>query len=160
MKLSVRARALGVAAVTASMIAMPLAMPASAVTQPGKCTKLSTKTSGSTVIFTVSKCTPLSATGGSGKGPAKAGQTSGTLTAKITWANKKGTTSAKVKLNPQTNRGKCPAGSSRIKITGSVLGGTGAAGRVFKKGQPVTGSVCTNAATGATSLEPGTALKF
>ena len=29
--------------------------PAGAVTQPGKCTKLSTKTSGSTVIFTVSK---------------------------------------------------------------------------------------------------------
>jgi hypothetical protein len=135
--------------------------PAGAVTQPGKCTKLTTKNgSAGNIVATVSGCTPLAATGGKGSGTFKAGQTSGTLNATLKWANKKGTTSAKVKLTPQSTRGKCPAGTTRIKVTGSVTGGTGAAGRTFKKGQPVTGSVCANAATGGASLEPGTALKF
>jgi hypothetical protein len=139
---------------------MPLAMPASAVTQPGQCKKLTTSQSGSNIKATVSQCTPLAATGGSGSGTFKAGQTSGTLSAVLKWSKSKGTTSATVKLTPQATRGKCPTGTTRIKITGSVKGGTGAAGRTFKKGQPVTGSVCANTATGKASLEPGTSLKF
>jgi hypothetical protein len=135
--------------------------PAGAVTQPGKCTKLTTKNApGGKIIATVSGCTPLSATGGKGSGTFKAGTTSGTLAATLKWANNKGTTSAKVKLSPQPTRRKCPAGTSRITVTGKVTGGTGAAGRLFKAGQPVNGSVCANAKTGAASLEPGTALKF
>ena len=160
MKLSVLTRAVGVAAVSASMVAMPLAMKASAVTQPGKCTKLTTKQSGSNILATVSGCTPTSATGGKGSGTFKAGQTSGSLAASLKWATNHGTTKASVKLSPQATRGRCPAGTTRIKVTGSVTGGTGAAGRLFKKGQPVTGSVCANTATGNASLEPGTALKF
>jgi len=160
MKLSVLTRALGVAAVSASMVGMPLAMKESAVTQPGKCTKLTTKQSGSNILATVSGCTPTSATGGKGSGTFKAGQTSGSLAASLKWATNYGTTKASVKLTPQTAKGRCPAGTTRIKVTGSVTGGTGAAGRLFKKGQPVTGSVCANTATGNASLEPGTALKF
>ena len=150
------ALALLAVAATASAIG-----PAGAVTQPGKCTKLTTKSgSAGNIVATVSGCTPLAATGGKGSGTFKAGQTSGTLNATLKWANNKGTTSAKVKLAPQATPGKCPPGTSRIKVTGSVTGGTGAAGRTFKKGQPVTGSVCANAKTGGASLEPGTALKF
>jgi hypothetical protein len=142
-------------------MAFAVASPASAVTQPGACKKLTTKSgSAGNIVATVSQCTPLAATGGSGSGTFKAGQTSGTLSATLKWSKSKGTTSAKVKLTPQTTPGKCPTGTSRIKVTGSVTGGTGAAGRTFKKGQPVTGSVCANAKTGGASLEPGTSLKF
>jgi hypothetical protein len=133
--------------------------PAGAVTQPGTCKKLTTKNAaGGKIVATVSSCTPLAATGGHGSGTFKAGQTSGTLAATIKWANNKGTTSAKVRLTPQATRRRCPVGTQRIKVTGSVTGGTGAAGRTFKKGQPVTGSVC--AKTSGATLEPGTALKF
>jgi len=144
-----------------SLCSLSLASPASAVTQPGKCTKMTTKSaSGGNIIVTISKCTPLSATGGSGKGTFKAGQTSGSINAKITWAQKKGTTTAALKLTPQATRGKCPAGTVRTKVTGHVTGGTGAAGRLFKKGQPATASVCINGTSGTASIEPGTALKF
>jgi len=145
----------------AASLALPLASPASAVTQPGKCTKVKTANgSAGTIKATVSGCTPLSATGGKGSGTFKAGQTSGKLAAKITWANKKGTTTASVTLTPQATRRKCPVGTQRITVSGKVTGGTGAAGRLFKKGQPVSGSVCANAASGAASLEPGHPLKF
>jgi hypothetical protein len=147
---------------TAALLAMPLASPASAVTQPGKCTKLTTKNgSAGNVIVTISGCTPLSATGGKGTGTFKAGQTSGKIAATITWAQKKGTTKASLTLTPEpTSRGKCPAGTVRTKVTGKVTGGTGAAGRLFKTGQPATASVCINGKAGTASIEPGTALKF
>src|SRR5439155_12457308 len=103
---------------------------------------------GGKIIATVSGCTPLAATGGHGSGTFKAGTTSGTLAATLKWANNKGTTSAKVKLTPNpTNRRRCPAGTTRITVTGKVTGGTGAAGRTFKAGQPVNGSVCANSKT-------------
>jgi len=151
---------LAAAALATSGLAIIGVAPAGAVTQPGKCTKLTTKQSGSNILATVSGCTPTSATGGKGSGTFKAGQTSGSLAASLKWATNHGTTKASVKLSPQATRGKCPAGTTRIKVTGSVTGGTGAAGRLFKKGQPVSGSVCANTATGNASLEPGTALKF
>ena len=161
MKFSVRARVLGVAAVAASLLAMPLAVPASAVTQPGVCKKLTTKSgSGGSIIATVSRCTPLAATGGSGSGAFKAGQTSDTLNASIKWANSKGVSKFTVKLSPQATRRRCPAGTSRITVTGHVTGGTGTVVKTIKKGQPITGSVCANTTTGKASLEPGTALKF
>ena len=135
--------------------------PAGAVTQPGTCKKLTTKSgAGGTIIATVSQCTPLAATGGHGSGTFKAGQTSGKIAASLKWANNKGTTKASVTLHPQPTRRRCPAGTQRITVTGKVTGGTGAAGRTFKVGQPVTGSVCANVKSGAASLEPGTALKF
>src|SRR4051794_38388005 len=67
---------------------------AAAPRQPGACKAVTTKTAGSNVKATVSKCTPLSATGGSGSGVFKAGQTSGKLAASLTWAKRKGTTKA------------------------------------------------------------------
>ena len=126
----------------------------------GACRSITTKTVGSSIVATLKNCTPVAATGGSGSGTFKAGQTSGKLSASLKWSKGKGTTKGTVTLAPQATGGKCPVGSTRIKITGKVTGGTGVAGKTFKKGEPVTGSVCTNAATGKTSLAPGTSLKF
>jgi hypothetical protein len=162
MNLSVRARALVVVAASASLLALPLAVPASAVSQPGACKKLTEKTVGGKITATVSQCTPLKATGGSGHGPVttKKGQTAGTVNVTFTWATHHGTTKATAKFAPNPTPGKCPAGSARIKITGKITGGTGTVVKTIKAGQPVTGSVCANAKTGAVQIEPGTTLKF
>jgi hypothetical protein len=138
-----------------------LANPASAaVAQPGKCTKLTTKTVGKTTTATLSNCTPLAATGGKGTGSfSTTGAPSGTLNIAIKWAGGKGTTKTNIKFANQASKGKCAAGSVRVKVTGKVTGATGAAAKTFKVGQPVNGSVC-NHPTKGFSLEPGTALKF
>jgi hypothetical protein len=138
-----------------------LANPASAaVTQPGKCAKLTTKTVGKTTTATVSTCTPLAATGGKGVGTFNStGAPSGTVNINIKWANGKGTTKTNIKFVTQASKGKCAAGTtSRLKITGKVTGGSGAALKTFKVNQPVNGSVCVSAK--GYVLEPGTALKF
>jgi len=159
--LSARTRALAVVAASASLFAVPLAAPASAaVPPPGKCTKLVTKTVGSKINATLSNCTPVAATGGSGTGAfTSTGAPSGTLNITLKWAASKGTTKANVKFATQTSKGKCPAGTtSRIKINGKVTSGTGVAVKTIKIGQPVTGSVCSGAK--GFTLEPGTALTF
>jgi hypothetical protein len=136
-------------------------MPASAATG-AQCKKLSEKTVGSTIHFSVASCTPLAATGGSGTGPVsgtKPGQTSGSVNVTVTWAKKHGTTKANVKFGP-TTPGKCPAGTTRLKITGKITGGSGIAFKTIKKGQAVSGTVCVNAKSGAVQIEPGTVVKF
>jgi hypothetical protein len=161
MKLSVRTRALVLVAASVSIFAVPLAMPASAATG-AQCKKLSEKTVGSKITFSVSACTPVAATGGSGSGPVsgtKPGQTKGSVNVVVTWAQKKGTTKANVKFAP-TTPGKCPAGNTRLKITGKVTGGSGTAFKTIKTGQPVSGFVCLNAKSGAVQIEPGTVVKF
>jgi hypothetical protein len=159
MNVSRRARALAVLAASASLVAVPLtAVPAGAA-QPGKCTKL--KTTGTTTIkATLTNCTPTKATGGKGTGTFKSsGKPNGSLNITITWANKKGTTKGNILFKTQATKRKCAAGSTRITITGKVTGGTGVAFKTFKKGQPITGSVCSHPTKGIT-LEPGTVLKF
>jgi hypothetical protein len=80
MKVSVRARALVIAAASASLLAVPFAAQASAATQPGVCTKLSTKTVATKLTASLAGCTPTAATGGSGTGSFTAtGAKSGTL---------------------------------------------------------------------------------
>ncbi len=160
MKISVRTRTLVAAAAAVSLLAVPLAMPASAATSPGQCKKLATKTVGSKLTATLSTCTPTAATGGSGGGTfTTSGATTGTLNITITWATKKGTTKGNVKFGPAKGLGKCPAGtSSRVTLTGKVTGGTGTAFKTIKTGQAITGSVCVGKTTD--TLEPGTVLKF
>lgn len=138
-----------------------LAAPASAaVAQPGKCTKLATKSAGSKINATLTGCTPTTATGGKGTGSfTSTGAPAGTLNIAITWAGGKGTTKANVTFTTQKTNGKCPTGTtSRIKIAGKVTAGTGVAVKTFKKGQPVSGSVCIGSK--GYTLEPTTALKF
>jgi len=167
MKISIRARALVVAAASASLIAVPLAMPSSAaVAQPASCKAVVAKTVGSKVTITVSKCLPLAATGGTGSGTTSAG--TGALKGKtvntIKWATNHGTTKTTVNFAPNpAGKGKCLAGGTRLKITGKVVSSTGLALKVIKAGQPVTASVCvysTGANKGKTLIEPGTVFKM
>jgi hypothetical protein len=162
MKMSVRTRALVIVAASASLLAVPLAMPASAATQPGKCTKLTTKTVKTKLTATLTGCTPTTATGGSGTGSFNStGAKTGTINIAITWATKHGTTKGNIKFGPnKAGLGKCPKvkGESRDTITGKVTGGSGTAFKTIKTGQTITGSVCLGAK--ADTLEPGTALKF
>jgi len=163
MRVSIRSRALVTVAAAASMVVVPMALPGSAaLPQPGKCTKLTTKTVGTTLTANLSTCTPVAATGGKGSGTFKSSSgTSGSLNITIKWAAGKGTTKGNIKFATQTTNGKCPPKStktSRIKITGKVTGGTGVAFKTFKTGQPITGSVCSGPK--GITLEPGTALKF
>jgi hypothetical protein len=160
MKFSVSARALTVLAASASLLVVPLALPTAAATG-ATCKKASEKTVGGKLVFSVAQCTPTAATGGSGSGPvsgAKPGQTSGTTNVTVTWAQHKGTTKATVHFKG-TTLGQCPVGSTRLKITGSITGGTGTAFKTIKKGQALSGSVCL-AASGSISLEKGTVIKF
>jgi len=138
---------------------VPLALPASAVAQPGKCTKLATKTVNKKLTATLTGFTPLAATGGKGTGTfTTTGAKSGTINITIKWAGAKGTTKGNIKFGPAVGRGKCKVGTTRDKITGKVTGGSGAALKTIKKGQPITGSICIGKTTD--TLEPGTALKF
>jgi hypothetical protein len=152
-----------IGAASVSLLVVPLAVPASAATQPGACKKLVTKTVAGQITANVSSCTPLAATGGSGTGTFKAapkGATAGSLAIAITWTKNHGTTKGTIHFAKQATLGKCPKvkGEARDKITGTVTGGTGTAFKTIKKGQAITGSVC----IGLTSdtLEPGTSLKF
>jgi hypothetical protein len=160
MRLSARARAFAIITASASLLAIPLAAPSSAaVAQPGKCTKLATKSVSGTLTATLTSCTPLTATGGKGTGTFKqATGTSGSLNITIKWAASKGTTKGTIHFANQATRGKCAVGATRIKITGKVTGGTGTAAKTFKTNQPITGSVCSGPK--GITLEPGTALKF
>jgi hypothetical protein len=162
MKVSVRARTMVIAAASVSLLAIPLAVPASAATQPGACKKLVTKAVGTNLTAQLSSCTPTAATGGSGSGTFKAapkGATKGSLAITITWATKHGTTKGTITFVKQKTLGKCPkvTGESRDSITGKVTGGTGTAFKTIKTGQLITGSVCVGKTD---TLEPGTSLKF
>jgi hypothetical protein len=159
MRFSVGSRALVIAAASLSLLAVPLAIPASAATA-GQCTKLGTKTVSSNLVATLSGCTPAAATGGSGGGTFKsAAGTSGTLNITITWAAKHGTTKANIKFVTVKGFGKCPKGTTAlVTITGKVTGGSGTAFKTIKTSQAVTGSVCLGPKSD--TLAPGTALKF
>jgi hypothetical protein len=162
MNISVRTRALVIAAASVSLLAVPLAMPASAATQPGACKKLVTKTVGTNLTASVSSCTPVAATSGAGSGTFKAapkGAKKGSLAITITWAKNHGTTKGTIAFATVATLGKCPKvkGESRDSIKGTVTGGTGTAFKTIKKGQAITGSVCIGKSD---TLEPGTSLKF
>jgi len=153
-----RFRTAAVLFAAAALVAVPLAVPGPAAgNQPAKCTKLTAKPPAATKFKgTLSGCAPVAATGGSGTGTFVY-SASGTLRVTIKWASGKGTTRANAKFANQTNPGRCKA-ATRVTITGKVTGGTGAAAKVIKKGQPITGSACFGAK--GVTLEPGTVLKF
>ena len=159
--MKLRKPAILLAAATMMLPIGMLAAPASAaVTQPGKCTKLTTKTVGSKITATLSGCTPAAATGGQGTGTfTTTGAPSGTLNITVKWAGGKGTSKVNLKFANQASKGKCAAGATRVKVTGKVTGGSGAALKTFKANQRLSGSVC-NHPTKGFSIEPGSALKF
>jgi hypothetical protein len=159
MKISLRGVA--ILAASASLLTVPMALPASAAAAVPQCKKLTTKTVKTTVNVTLTTCTPTTATGGKGTGTFKSNPNkSGTFLLAIKWAGGKGTTKATVTFKGATTKGKCPKTSTgRVTLGGSVTGGSGAAVKTIKPKQKIVGSVCSSAKSGYT-VEPGTTLKF
>jgi hypothetical protein len=159
MKVSLKGRAIAIGVAAGSLLAVPLAMPVSAsVAQPASCAAIKTVKSGKSININVSKCLPVAATGGSGTGKTSSGTGAlkGTTINKITWAKGKGTTTTSIKYGPAKGNGKCKVGTTRLAITGKVVKSTGTAANTIKANQKVTASVCVNATTAATTIEPGT----
>jgi hypothetical protein len=158
MRRSVLVRLSVVALAAGSLASLPLT-PASAAAA-ASCTKLvspapTTVNGVPTSKSTLSGCTPLAATGGSGKSVTNLK----TLVSKTTWAGGKGTTTVKVGYKKAPSQGKCPAGTTHILSTGKVTASTGAAAKVIKAGQASNASVCVTSKSTA-SLEPGTKYTF
>jgi hypothetical protein len=110
----------------------------------------------------LSGCTPAADTGGTAIGVSKAGKgTSGT--AVLTWANRHGKTSISYNYARVTPP-KCGTSVVNHKKTnniertlkGSVTASSGTASKDIKVGDPISATVCVNAATRAESLLAGT----
>jgi hypothetical protein len=165
MKFSVRTRALVLTVTAGAMLAVPFAVPASAAVKPSVvCSKLVSTTTISgkngTTASSFLTCTPAAlAKGGSSSVTVPASQLTGSLTSKITWIGGKGTTVATEKYTPQKTTGKCPAGTKYLtSVTGLTKTSTGAAAKVVKAGEPISGSICTKlvGAKFVSTLLPGT----
>jgi hypothetical protein len=144
-------RLVAVALAAGSMIAVPLAVAASAVT-PVTCTKLvAPAPKGTTSTGTISGCSNPAATGGGGKQVTNITK----LTFVITWNAGKGTTTAKITYKGGPTPNKCAPGSTLILATGKVTGGSGAALKAIPVGSKYSEAVCYNAKQ-VTSIEPGT----
>jgi hypothetical protein len=150
-----------------SLAAIPLASPAMAATG-ASCTKLvspppKTVKGVATSSSTVSGCTPVAATGGSGKSVTQIGvKVAGKVEtiSTTTWAAGKGTTTETITYAAASGPGKCPAGTSRLLSKATVTGGSGAALKAIPKGSKGQASVCVNSKTSAATLEPGTKYTF
>ena len=147
---SVPVRLLSLAIATAALTAVPFAASASAALKPSVvCSKLvSTTTVASGKGTTASSfltCTPAGlAKGGSSSVTVPASQLAGSLTSKIVWNGGQGTTIATEKYTPQKTTGKCPAGTKYLTlVTGTTKASTGAAAKIIKSGEPISGSICT-----------------
>ena len=158
MRRPVSTRLIAVAVAAGSLIMIPLAGPGSAAAVVGaSCAKLvsgpPTTVKGVAMSnSTVSSCLPLAATGGTGKSSTNLK----TLISTTTWAGGKGTTIVKEKYKTVTGHNKCPSGTTLLELTGSVVGGSGAALKAMPKGQAVSDFLCLNTKTDGTTLEPGT----
>jgi hypothetical protein len=164
MQRSVRVGALAVALAfaTGSLLLPLLASPASAAAQSATCGKVTSSNAGGKLTTTYALCTPtaLKAGGVSTLAVPKNGPLKGKLISTVTWKNNQGTTKNTYNYAPASGNGKCAASTTRLKISGKVLNGTGAVAKIIKVGEPVTASVCITKATSAASLEPGTKLKL
>src|SRR5439155_17329622 len=141
--------------------------PASALTPSVACSKLTASTtisgSNATTKASLSVCTPskLSA-GATSKVTTPASKLFGKITSKLTWRNGKGTTTVVEQYKTTKTQGKCPKGQSHILLTGTTKSSTGAAAKIIKAGETISGSICTNTSKQpyVSSLEPGTKFKL
>jgi hypothetical protein len=94
---------------------------------------------------------------------AKTSALKGKVVATITWNGGKGTTKSSY-IVANASKGKCPAGTSRIKVTGKVLSATGVAKSITKLNEPIMASICAVTKSGPnlgkSTLEPGTKFKL
>lgn len=163
---SVRARTLAIAVAAGSLIAVPLASPASAASS-ASCSKVTTPpvAAGKKAAVTFAQCTPatLSAGGSATFTSPPKGTNKGKFVFTLVWKNGKGKTLGLVTYGLAKGNGKCAKGTARIAITGKVTGGSGAAATIVKKNEAIAGSTCavtTGAKLGSSSLEPGTKFKL
>jgi len=164
-KVSVRFAAVALA--TGSLAMIPLATPASALTPSVTCSKLAGKTTisgkNATTTSSLSLCTPsaLSA-GATSTVTTPVANTFGKATSKLTWRNGKGTTTVVQQYKQTKTQGKCPKGQLHILLTGTTKTSTGAAAKIIKAGETISGSICTNTSKQpyVSSLEPGTKFKL
>ena len=168
MKVRIPARILLLGAAAGSMLAAPLATPASALTPSVVCSKLTSTTtisgSNGTTASTLSVCTPTALkAGGTSKVTVPVSKLTGNVTSKMTWKNGQGTTTVTEHYATTKSKGKCPAGTLyHAVVTGKTGASTGAAVNVIKKGEPITASVCAKSVNGkyVSTLEPGTKFKL
>lgn len=166
MKLSIRTRSLALAVAAGGLLTMPLALPASALASSVTCKVVTSGkiTPKGPAASKFSKCTPAPFTAGTGVTPKTPppGAKKGQLVLKITWAGGKGTTTVALSIATQASKGKCAAGTTRVKGTGKVLSATGAATAKTKKNEPASAMTCVYASgpnLGKSSLEPNTTFK-
>ena len=166
MKRSLRARGIAFAATAALTVSVALVAPASAALTPHlSCATLSVPANTSKAPSTISNCTPASLKAGATSQFKKPppGSKAGTLSGSFIWKGGQGTTVTLVSFKLLPTKGKCPAGTTRVSLTGKVTGGTGAAAKIILKGEPVSASICGTTSgpnTGKSSLEPGTKYKM
>ncbi len=151
-------RLLAALVVVGSMAAVPLAGPATAAAPPTTCNNpksvVNIKTLTATV--TLAGCSNKAATGGSGVMTVKFKlATSAGIKGTIKW-NGTGTTTVLFKTKEGKLPNKCKKPAVMYISTGTVTGGTGKALTIIKKGSPYSETVCSNGATGASTIYPGT----
>jgi hypothetical protein len=153
-------RVLAVALAAASLMAIPLAGPASAVTGTAcSAAKFAINTTKLTATGTITGCSNPAATGGKGTATFNFKVVTA-IAVKVTW-NKTGTSTLKIseKAGSKAQTAKCATavgkGGSSIVATGSVTGGTGAALKGIPKGSKFSGTFCLSAKT-VLSVYPGT----
>jgi hypothetical protein len=148
-----------VALAAGSLLAAPLAGPASAAAPPATCNspKSVVNIKKSTATFTLTACTNPKATGGSGSAVVnfKKLGTGSSVAGTITWHGT-GTTTFSLSTKAGKTPNKCAKGTLEFISSGKVLGGSGAALKGIPKGSPVSETTCSNATTGASSIYPGT----
>jgi uncharacterized protein YkwD len=152
-------RRVAVAIAAGPLLLTPFPSPASAATA-AQCTKLAAPppiavAGVRTRTATLTGCTPLSATGGSGTSVTNLD----TFVSETTWAGGTGTTVAKVTYKAGLKPNKCPKGSHLTISGGKVIGGSGAALNMMKVGYTETAHWCVTARFAAT-LEPGSVYKI
>ena len=159
MKRSIRVCGVALIAAAGLTMAVPLAMPASAATSAVTCTKLTNPPPNLT------GCSPAALKAGAKGvfGTPPAGSKAGSVKGTWTWRNGKGTTIVLLQFAFQKTLRKCPAGTTRITVTGKVTKVTGAAAKIIKLNEPASGSFCAYVSgpkKGSTTLEPGTVWKM
>ena len=143
----------------ASLILMPLALPAAAGVPTTRCAKFVTPAPIAvagvrTRIATVKGCAGLPA-GASGRSVTNL-RTHVNVT---TWSDGLGTTTAQVTYGGGPRANHCPKGTNLILVHGKVTGGTGAERELFRIGETMSARLCMNEHAAAT-LEPGSSYRF
>ena len=142
-----------------SLMAVPLVRPVSAAVTT-RCATRVVQTSAQprgvgTSVAILGGCTPVSATGGWGLSVTDLV----THVSTTTWAEHKGTTIEQVGAHAAPGPSRCPRATRLFVITGTVIGGSGAAMSVLPTGMGVSARVCVRAHAPAT-VEPGSFFRF